>query len=190
MLGDDTTASDDGGPDFAWNAIGSIERDSWEAAAFAAAPAFAAQLANVKRIVVASGKTHAWKIRQLLALVGEIPAPDDDEPKAAPGRECNALEEIARAVQGCTDAGIPHDYEWILEQALDGLGWLPDEWERRKPEPKPAPELAAAMRETRLITERVTAVAQGLETRARINHPSKVSQICTDIAASLRHALR
>ena len=56
-------------------------------------------------------------------------------------------------------------------------------------EPKAAPELAAAMRETRLIRERVTAVATGLEDRARINHPSKVSQICTDIAASLRRAL-
>lgn len=54
--------------------------------------------------------------------------------------------------------------------------------------PKPAPELAA-MAETRLIRERVTAVAAGLEDRARINHPSKVSQICTDIAASLRRAL-
>ena len=47
-------------------------------------------------------------------------------------------------------------------------------------EPKPAPELA----------ERVTAVAEGLEQRAAINHPSKVSQICTDIAASLRRTLQ
>jgi len=67
------------------------------------------------------------------------------EPQPAPGRERNALEEIARAVQGCTDAGIPHDYEWILEQALDGLGWLPGEWERRKPEPQPAPDLSAGL---------------------------------------------
>ena len=55
--------------------------------------------------------------------------------------------------------------------------------------PKPAPGLAAAMRETRLIRERVTAVAEGLEQRAAVNHPSKVSQICTGIAASLRRAL-
>jgi hypothetical protein len=56
-------------------------------------------------------------------------------------------------------------------------------------EPRPAPELAAAMRETRVIRERVTAVAEGLESRAEVNRPSKVSEICAGVAASLRRAL-
>jgi hypothetical protein len=63
-------------------------------------------------------------------------------------------------------------------------------------EPQPAPEPAAAMAETRKVDEQLTtlhqridAVAEGLEKRAEINRPSKVSQICDDIAASLRRAI-
>ena len=39
------------------------------------------------------------------------------------------------------------------------------------------------------LRERVAALAEGLEHRAEINHPSKVSEICKGIADSLRSAL-
>jgi hypothetical protein len=77
----------------------------------------------------------------------------------------------------------------IVQAGMDGSEYVRELERRAAQEPHAAPELAAAMRETRELRQRVAAVATGLTDRARINHPSKVSQICTDIAASLRRAL-
>lgn len=41
-----------------------------------------------------------------------------------PPRERQALEEIARAAQGCIDGNVAPDLNWITETALRGLGWL------------------------------------------------------------------
>jgi len=47
-------------------------------------------------------------------------------------------------------------------------------------------ELAA---ETRQLRERVTTIAEGLEQRANVNRPSKVTDICDGIARALRKAI-
>lgn len=70
-----------------------------------------------------------------------------------------------------------------LAQARQALRELADLHERTTAEARHVHE------QLKSVHERVAAVAHGLEQRAEINRPSKVSQICDDIAASLRRAL-
>jgi hypothetical protein len=88
--------------------------------------------------------------------------------------------------------GIEARNEWAASDPRGRAAWEAAAnavLDHRITEPKAAPELAAAMRETRVIRERVTAVAEGLESRAEVNRPSKVSEICAGVAASLRRAV-
>ena len=54
---------------------------------------------------------------------------------------------------------------------------------------KPSPELAAAMAETRLIRQRMTALADALDASAERTHPSKKSEIEREAARRIRAAL-
>ena len=69
------------------------------------------------------------------------------------------------------DSMYEEDADWLLVI----LGRRP---RRVEPEGKPA-----------ALREQVAGVAEGLERRAQINRPSKVSEICDGIAGDLRKAL-
>ena len=105
----------DDGPDFAWDAIGSLERDSWEAAA----AAVAAHVANP-------------------AAVGEI-----------------------------RHSGYAGPAAHTFTTRCDGFHPIGEQCNLAA-EPRPAPELAAAMAETRGYRERLDAIRELCEARLRV----------------------
>lgn len=70
-----------------------------------------------------------------------------------------------------------------LAQARQALRDLTELYERATAEARHVHE------QLKSVHGHVAAVAHGLEQRADVNRPSKVTQICDDIAASLRRAL-
>lgn len=64
-----------------------------------------------------------------------------------------------------------------------------DEYKREAPDTDEAAETRKVNEELTTLHQRIDAIAEGLEHRAEINRPSKVSEICDNIAGSLRRAL-
>ena len=100
------------------------------------------------------GKFHEWAAEQWEPPLYELGFEMSDMQQAyeagfsaarQPQTARAALEAIARAAQGSMDGNLPLDREWVVTEALRGLGELPggDEGEQ----PQPAPELAAAIQD-------------------------------------------
>lgn len=91
------------------------------------------------------------------------------------GERDAARSDLARVKRAVLGTGT---HQAKIKKILAIVGEIPDE----HPEPQPAPGLAG-------LRESIAAIATGLQQRADINRPSKVTETCDGIAAALRKAL-
>lgn len=159
-------------------------REAWNRE-FTGAPATAVdfRMAEVAvEAVLAAQERPAPELRALEILQAD----------AAQTRE--AMAEITRIHDELIEAVLKNTGdEWDQDAAAEAIAeryvrWLEGEVERLK-QPQAAPELAAAMRETRLYRERFTALAEELEAGAAQTAPSKKPAIEEAVAAKVRKIL-
>jgi hypothetical protein len=110
------------------------------------------------------------------------------EPDAADGNAPELRITDCSAHDDALHIQINTGHNWLCAVALASIlaEYEPQPEEPQPEEPQPAPGLAA--RYDRLYAG-MTSIAEGLEQRADVNRPSKVTEICDGIAASLRKLL-
>lgn len=121
-----------------------------------------------------------------MAILGERPEQPAPETAGALGVAVQALRGIAYGAVVVDGLARPLDPSVRADKALAAIR---DLQAAAPAAPQPAPELAQVREQVRHLRGLVTAIAEGLEQRASLNRPSKVSEICGNVAAALRKAL-
>lgn len=133
-----------------------------------------AKLGNVEQM--------AWhEVEAVTAAAAAQPAPGDERVRYERAALIDTLVKIRQAckrpedVAGKTSGSGIVNGKYLAEHILRIIGALPHITEQ--PAPAAAPELTAAMAETRRYRERITALIGELRTTAAATHPSRKSEI-------------